>query len=162
MNTLAKLFLLISILSFSGILKAQLQPTLLNFASPNAAGRGMYGEIPVNQFTGIPNIQIPLYAMTDRDIEIPISLNYHIASVKLNAHSGWTGLGWTLTAGGAITRVVNGSPDEINSGTRPGAGYYFNHEKVNVSDWSTVVRLKEYGHDVFDVPYNYEVNRQLL
>lgn len=103
MNTLTKhCFLLISImgLSFCNSIKAQLKPTLVNFPNPNAASLGMYGQILVNHFTGVPNIEIPVYTLADRDIQIPLTLNYRVAPVKLNAHPGWTGLGWEVRSQG--------------------------------------------------------------
>lgn len=143
---------------FSMTTSAQFKPGAVNFPSPNAATLGLYGDIPVNHFTGIPNIQVPLYTLSERDVQIPVALSYHTAAVKLNAHPGWTGLGWNLSTGGAITRVVKGGPDEIKSSTRAGYGYYFNHDKVNVGTWSSDTKLKEYGHDfLFGEPYNYEV-----
>ncbi|WP_215136294.1 RHS repeat domain-containing protein [Hymenobacter sp. ISL-91] len=40
-----------------------------------------------------------------------MSLNYHYTGLRLNEPASWTGLGWTLNAGGAITRSVRGQID---------------------------------------------------
>ncbi len=80
--------------------------------SPNAAAMAKYGDFPVSQYTGTPNISIPLYEIKSGDISVPISVNYHASGIKVNEVASWVGLGWTLSAGGMITRSVRGKPDE--------------------------------------------------
>jgi hypothetical protein len=80
--------------------------------SPNAAAMAKYGDFPVSQYTGTPNISIPLYEIKEGDISVPISMNYHASGIKVNEVASWVGLGWTLSAGGMITRSVRGKPDE--------------------------------------------------
>jgi len=116
------LFLLLSsLISFSqeNILK---EPSLLNKIklppSPNAAALGKYGEVPVSQFTGIPNINIPLYEVKEGVLSLPISLNYHSSGFKVGEMASWAGLGFSLNAGGVITRVIQGKPDESTLGYR--------------------------------------------
>ena len=127
-----------------------------NYPSPNASSLGLYGNIPINYFTGIPDINIPLFEINENDMKVPISLNYHTASVKANNHPGWVGLGWNLIAGGAITRIQNGMPDELEAdyGT---LGYYANYNKLNVDNWSSSTKLKEYAWNFDNVLDNYEV-----
>lgn len=136
---------------------AQIKERTLNFPSPNAAGLGLYGQVPVNYYTGIPNIEIPIYQIKNGDISVPITLSYHIASVKLNAHPGWTGLGWNLRAGGVITRMVHGGPDEVKTTNGHEYGYYFNHNKADVSNWSSVAKLEKYAEDLLWGEPNYEL-----
>ncbi len=80
--------------------------------SPNAAALGKYGNIPVGLYTGVPNISIPLYEVEEGNLSLPISLSYHAGGVKLEEVASRVGLGWTLNAGGAITRTVRGLPDD--------------------------------------------------
>lgn len=87
-------------------------------ASPTVSELGKYGEMPVSLFTGIPDISIPLYNIELDGNNLPITLNYHASGIKVNQIASWVGLGWSLNAGGVITRVVRGLPDEIN-----GIGY---------------------------------------
>lgn len=93
---------------------AQIPTMPRSMLSPNAASLGEYGEVPVSPFTGIPQIEIPLYEIKVGDYTLPISMSYHAGGVRPDQHPGWTGLGWTLNAGGCISRVVNDMPDETN------------------------------------------------
>ncbi len=51
------------------------------FASPNAAALGKYGDIPVSYHTGVPEISIPLYTITEGSLSVPISLSYHSSGI---------------------------------------------------------------------------------
>lgn len=76
--------------------------------SPNAAAFSKYGNIPVSQYTGVPNISIPLYEINIRDIKIPISVSYHASGIRVGDEASRIGLGWVLNAGGLISRnIVN-------------------------------------------------------
>ncbi len=80
--------------------------------SPTAAELGRYGQIPVGMFTGTPQISIPLYTMTSRQLSIPVSLSYSSNGIKVDQVASWVGLGWSLNAGGVITRIIRGQEDE--------------------------------------------------
>lgn len=85
-------------------------------ASPDAASLGRYGDIPVGKYTGTINIGIPLHTLTLGKFSLPVSLNYFSSGLKVEELSGWIGLGWSLNAGGVITRSVQGKPDEKTNG----------------------------------------------
>lgn len=89
--------------------------------SPTAAGLGTYGDIPVNLYTGTTNFTIPLYEIKTNHHSLPITLSYHSTGVKVGENAGWTGLGWSLSAGGVITRSVVGLDDFVTDGY---TGYY--------------------------------------
>ena len=80
--------------------------------SPDAAALGKYGNTPVGLHTGIPQISIPIYTIRSKSLEVPISLSYHASGIKVNEIASWAGLGWSLNAGGAISRSVVGLPDD--------------------------------------------------
>ncbi len=80
--------------------------------SPTASSLGMYAEIPVTLYTGSPSIHIPLWEVQGRKLSFTISLDYHSSGIKVNDIAGWTGLGWSLNAGGIITRTVRGIADD--------------------------------------------------
>ena len=79
--------------------------------SPDAAALAKYAMIPVSHYTGVPNISIPLYNLEGRHLNLPISLNYHSSGIQVDETASWVGLGWTLSAGGVVTRTVRGTPD---------------------------------------------------
>ncbi len=79
---------------------------------PEATSLGKYGEYPVSLYSGVPNIQIPIYQIDHGRIKIPISLSYHAGGIKVEEIAPSVGLGWALGAGGAITRSVRSMPDE--------------------------------------------------
>lgn len=83
--------------------------------SPTVAALMKFEEFPVNNHTGTPNISIPLYGITalDNKFSISLSLNYHPASAAASEVASNVGLGWSLLAGGSISRTVRGLPDEI-------------------------------------------------
>ena len=82
--------------------------------SPEASSLGKYADVPVSLYTGIPQVSIPIYTIQEKGIQIPISLNYHAGGVRVEEHASWVGLGWSLNAGGVITRsVVGGADDQI-------------------------------------------------
>jgi len=85
--------------------------------TPTAASLGKYGDIPVSYHTGVPNISIPIYTVQEGNLTLPISFSYHSSGIKINETASWVGLGWTLNAGGMISRTVIGGRDEgITSG----------------------------------------------
>lgn len=80
--------------------------------SPMAMSFIKHVNIPIHHYTGIPEIKVSLYELTSRSLNIPIELTYHAAGIKVQEESSTIGLGWSLDAGGLITRVVRGLPDE--------------------------------------------------
>jgi hypothetical protein len=105
-------------------------PKLPTYAlTPNAASFIRFGDIPVSLYTGTPDISIPLYTLQSGKLSLPISLSYHSGGVKSDEHPGWVGLGWTLQAGGVITRTKHDMIDEYDapSSSLAQAGYYYKH-----------------------------------
>lgn len=101
-----------------------------NVPSPEIAGLGEYGKVPVSLYTGVPDISIPLYELKTGNFALPLSASYHLASVKPNAQSGCLGLGWSLLAGGYITRSVHGIYDEKCESNGYASGYYAHATKL--------------------------------
>lgn len=84
--------------------------------APTAASLAKYGNVPVSNFTGIPNISIPLGQVDGLHLSVPVTLGYHGGGVKVDEMAGWTGLNWSLSAGGTITRTVRGLEDRSSGG----------------------------------------------
>jgi hypothetical protein len=99
----------------------ELKNTHVISPSPTAASLGRYGDTPISLYTGTPNISIPLWEMKEGSITVPVSLNYNSSGLKVDEIASWVGLGWSLNAGGVITRSIRGNDDFGNiSG---GVGY---------------------------------------
>jgi hypothetical protein len=61
--------------------------------SPNAASLEKFGDVPVNLFTGTPDISIPIHTLNYGKISVPISLRYHPGSLRVAQQAGWVGEG---------------------------------------------------------------------
>ena len=107
--------------------------------SPTVSALMKFEEVPVSNYTGIPDISIPLYSMptTSKDIALNLALKYHPASIQTTEASGEVGLAWNLIKGGTISRTVRGLPDEIldlnhdNPNSRERIGIYHSNYNVN-------------------------------
>ena len=96
------------------------------YPSPTASSLGKYADIPVSYHTGVPNISVPIYTVTEGDLSLPISISYHGAGIRVDEISSPIGLGWSLNAGGMISRTVHGGPDE---------GYIHSRAMTNKAGW---------------------------
>ena len=83
--------------------------------SPEAFSMIQYSSPQANLYRGEISIEIPFYTYSDQDFEIPVSFSYRSGGYKPNASYGVMGLGWSLNAGGCITREVRGIMDEANT-----------------------------------------------
>jgi YD repeat-containing protein len=108
------------------------------FQSPNAAALGKFGDTPISYHTGVPEISIPLYTVQEGSLSVPISISYHSSGVRVDEMASWVGLGWSLSAGGSITRTINGGPDE---GRAEGVSYNDSYG----SDCGPTGWYKDYG-----------------
>jgi YD repeat-containing protein len=154
------LFIVIIFLLFN--LKTHAQ----QFPTPNAASIGIFGQYPQSGFTGVPSINIPVYDFSYEGISLPIQLTYNTNLVKPYQAGSWVGLGWNLTGGGAINRVVNGKPDDLNWNDEydwrnthyTPTGYYYNHSYLS-NDWTNSNTINnalwdEYSLSIYDLFQN--------
>ena len=84
----------------------------INIPTPNATSLGRYGDIKVSLYNGTADINVPIFSLNTRGVKLDIKLEYSSSGVMMNSLPGWIGENWTLSAGGVITRVINGNPDE--------------------------------------------------
>lgn len=82
-------------------------------SSPDTKMMERFGNYSVNLYNGLPQISIPLYEINTGKLKVPVTLSYHAGGVRVRDESGWVGLGWNLSAGGAISRTVKSKADEI-------------------------------------------------
>jgi len=80
---------------------------------PNAVSLMTPVEIPASHYNGVPNISIPLYNLEYFDFTMPISISYQASGIQVAQESSNIGLGWSLNAGGTISRVIRGYNDFI-------------------------------------------------
>lgn len=80
--------------------------------SPTVSSLMKFEEIPVSNYTGIPDVSIPLISVPTSNGEINVSLNYHPSSIAVDEVASDVGLGWNLFSGGTVSRVVKGFADE--------------------------------------------------
>jgi|GEM_PF-1654586 len=108
--------------------------------SPNAGTLEKFTDIPVNLFTGTPDISLPIHTLRYGSIEVPISLRYHPGAVKPAQHPGWVGLGWDLQSVGQITRTIRGMADDPDgspgTNTAPGTNLVNSNNTVIANYWT--------------------------
>jgi hypothetical protein len=81
--------------------------------SPNAASLGSYGGLTPNLVTGAAAVNVPVYSFKVPDHEIGVALNYGSSGFKVDEYCTPVGSGgWSLMAGGMISRVICGIMDE--------------------------------------------------
>lgn len=64
-------------------------------------------------YNGLPDISIPIYTVKMDGTEIPIVLRYNPNSTRVDNKASWVGYGWDLDIGGNVSRIVNGTPDDV-------------------------------------------------
>jgi hypothetical protein len=116
----AFLFLIINL---TGLLSLHAQVNnSLTFPSPNnsflgAAGLNNSSSVGVDLYTGTAQVNVPIFNLASKELSIPISLNYIGGrGIRVQDYASFVGLGWQLNAGGSISRVVRGYPDEFQNG----------------------------------------------
>lgn len=86
-------------------------------AAPTSNNLMKFEEVPISYYTGIPDINIPLFNIPTNNskVSVDIQLKYHPLNAKPDDKAGETGLGWSLIAGGTISRTIRGGgADEKN------------------------------------------------
>lgn len=123
--------------------------------SPTAFKFSTYGNIPLNGSTGAFSYSVPIYTISEKDISLPISLDYSSVGVKIDELSGIVGTDWNLNAGGVISRVMRGHPDEKVNRWYP--------ESIDVLDNDTKEKIISIanGNSIIDVErdwFSFNVN----
>jgi hypothetical protein len=114
-----RIFLIFAIIYLSIIADAQTaqgqsyQSNKIIPPSPTTAALGSYGNIPVSLYNGTPNIAIPLYDISTSNHSVKIVLNYDASGIKVSQDASWVGLGWSLSAGGMVSRIIRQQDDFI-------------------------------------------------
>lgn len=96
-------------------IKAQVADEVYTFQSPEAASLGFVSSIPVDLYVGRASVSIPLFNVEHFKYPVSVSLSYNSDGFMPNVQNNWVGQNWSLQAGGVITRVVKGLPDETHT-----------------------------------------------
>lgn len=135
--------------------------------SPVAASLFKDVNVPVNYYTGTPQIDIPLHVIKGGKLKMPIHLKYTASGIRVEQEAGLTGLAWDLQTGGVISRAIVGKADELPGGI----GYRSAAQGVNFPDpghddslsiWESTVstcKLEDIGEGKKDLaPDSYFLN----
>ncbi|MDR1671613.1 MAG: RHS repeat protein [Alistipes sp.] len=152
------LFILASlILHHVGIAQTGYQPFI--FQSPEVSSLTNDVKTPVSLSSGTIAVDVPLYTLQEGDITVPISLSYDASGVKVDAQPAWVGQNWSLRAGGMISRIVKGVPDEtyveaeiylLADGQNHITNYYpigvrYNLSKLKNANWNETTQIETWA-----------------
>lgn len=127
--------------------------------SPDLATLTKGAELRSTPHTGGANSSIPIYELKLRNFSLPISVNYSSTGFKPEEIPSRVGLSWSLNAGGAVTRIVKGKPDDYCS---PPAQYLTESQVLakNSNSFFFLEDLEDQNsnHDSQPDEYRYTVN----
>jgi len=107
--------------------------------SPEAAALFRFQDYPIDHSTGVPQINIPLYEVKSGSLSVPINISYHASGRKVSDLDGPISLGWSLNAGGSVSRTVYGS---VDFGTYP----FPSPLLLNINNSSDLAYLEQINH----------------
>ncbi|WP_273005903.1 hypothetical protein [Chryseobacterium sp.] len=110
-----KIITLGTILFLTTMVQAQYTPKIIP-PSPNATSLAKFVESPVSYYRGSANVTIPLFNIESGDFPLNVSLQYDTKGILVGEIASAIGAGWSLNAGGLITRQVRQRPDENHQG----------------------------------------------
>ena len=84
--------------------------------SPDAMGHFRMAASAVNYYNGSISTTIPLVDLPSKELSTSVFLGYNGSGFKVHDVASSTGLGWNLFAGGVISRIVRGKPDDLTNG----------------------------------------------
>lgn len=112
------IFLLLSVCSFVKVL-GQSDAIPLNQVispSPEVGSIVKVADVPVNYYTGKPQLSLPIFTIKSGVLKHNISIGYNsFGGIQVDQQATMVGLGWDLSVGGAIARTAIGKPDETSA-----------------------------------------------
>ena len=155
-----KIFLIgLTLFLFAGTNHAQITATLPEIIppSPEAAAFMKAGLGNVNFSNGAITTRISLYDMKVHDYTLPLSLSYSSQGMKVDEASSRVGMGWSLQAGGMITRTVRGKPDELAIANPGLPTHFLDDNGTNYTYFSNAAGAAS-GHDTQRDEYFFSFN----
>ncbi|WP_160137694.1 hypothetical protein [Chryseobacterium sp. c4a] len=104
-----------TILFLNIMVQSQYTPKVLP-PSPNATSLAKFVESPISYYRGSANVNIPLFNIDSGDFPLNVSIQYDTKGILVGEIASAVGAGWSLNAGGLITRQVRQRPDENQQG----------------------------------------------
>ena len=105
--------------------------------APNASAIIKYDALSINKNNGSPSISIPIFTVKGNKLSANISIGYSSTGLKVDEIASRVGMGWSLNAGGVVTRTVRGVPDEWNTRITP----YSDPIQQNCGNYSFMSRV---------------------
>lgn len=105
------LFLNLSTVTVFSQVDAKIVPPRPVPPSPEVGSLFKFSELPVTHYTGLPQVNIPVYELKLKEITIPVGLQHHTGGVKIDEVASCVGMNWNLTAGGSLNVMVRGKED---------------------------------------------------
>lgn len=96
--------------------------------SPQSSNLGIYTSIPISYYSGIPDTKISLIDVNLKNVNLPLNISYYSGGIRKSQEATCVGLGWTLNAGGLITRIKRHKDDLGDK------GYYLNVNTTSCGD----------------------------
>jgi hypothetical protein len=98
---------------FDTDLKAALRSSQpgINKTSPEVSAFQAIQHAQIGHYTGKTNAPIAIASLAGKAIETSVSLNYDFGGIKVEQEAAQVGLGWSLSAGGMISRIIRGRDD---------------------------------------------------
>ena len=114
---------------------------------PQAASLLKPAQAQISMYSGQAQVSIPLYTIEAGGITIPITLDYSTGGIKVEEMATRVGLGWSLNAGGVISRTVRGFYDDKQSG-----GYLYQAipASINTGDQNQFNQLENLCNNIID------------
>lgn len=90
----------------------QVEGPLVIPSSPQSQIFEKYINHTISEYSGLPEIAIPLYEIELDGLTIPITLTYHASGIQYMQHDGDVGVGWSINAEGyRVSRSIKGKSD---------------------------------------------------
>ncbi|WP_223607294.1 hypothetical protein [Chryseobacterium sp. OSA05B] len=139
-----KIYISLTLLQFS-ISFSQQALDKVQIKSPQSYAFEKYGNVPINLHTGTLDLKIPIYSVpTNGGKSIDVFVSYDSSGFLPHKKADYAGIGWSLLAGGRITRTLNRFPDE----------YQGNPTSLNTSPFDTGADLHGFLTGVRLNPYS--------
>lgn len=110
--------------------QAQQQVNFGDFSRPvpSVSSLATYANTPVSNATGLPDISFPLLGLPtyNSGMNLNVGLSYNPMNVSESEPASQVGRGWTLFAGGVISRSIENDIDEMYDDTTN--GNYFKND----------------------------------